>query len=168
MSSDLWKDQKRRHSHPWTPSPACSLVSARGFVDSCWSWLDAADAKDPVMCTINTISGWPRVGALTNILLKLNPRWPVIVSSFISLVTTWPSICANKQFLLWFYCNSSLISANNVSLTTVTTVTTVLLLPWCSWTSYFSVFLQFYPLIFPPPPPPTWTTIILIIVIIKA
>lgn len=90
-------------THPWTPSPACSLVCARGFVDSCWSWLDAADAKDPVMCTINTISGWPRVWALMNILLKLNPRWPVIVSSFISLVTTWPSICTNKQSLLWFY-----------------------------------------------------------------
>lgn len=93
-------------THPWTPSPACSLVSARGFVDSFWSWLDAADAKDPVMCTITTIRGWPRVWALTNILLKLNPGWPVIVLSFISLVATQPSICTNKQFLLWFHCKS--------------------------------------------------------------
>lgn len=87
----------------------CSLASARGFMDNCWSWLGTADTKDPVMCTINSISGWPQVWALTDILLQLNP---MIASSFISPVSTWLSIDTNKTIrnMVLFYSSSQTVS----------------------------------------------------------
>lgn len=120
----------------WQAWPTQFVLCHCGFMDSCWSCLNTADAKDSVMCTINTISGWPRVGALTDMLLRLNLRPPVIVSSFISPVSAWPSIYTNKQFLSWFYsCSQSVSWFQHRHLTNVTTPATLIavsMFPWCS------------------------------------
>lgn len=104
-----------------------------------------------------------RSGALTDILLKLNPRRPMIASSFISPVSTWLSIDTNKTTLsmVLFYSSSQTVSwfqqrrvTNVTAATTFIVFISVLLLPRCSRAIYlfifkFKYFFYFSPLISP-------------------